>query len=128
MTSLRLLWAGPLTLIGLTLAGIARMTGGAVGRRDGIVEAHGGALARILPRLGIGMRPAAMALGHVVVACDADTLERTRAHERIHVQQAERWGPLFPIAYGVAALVAWWQGGDGYRDNVFEREARNGEW
>lgn len=118
------LWASPLSLVGLTLAALARCTGGAAVRRDGIVEAHGGALAHILPRLGLGMRPAAMALGHVVVACDAETLDRTRAHERVHVRQAERWGPLFPLAYGVASAVAWWRGGDGYRDNAFEREAR----
>ncbi len=92
MTFLAVVWASPLSLLGLVFAGVARATGGAAVRRDGIVEAHGGALARILPRLGLGMRPAAMALGHVVVACDAETLERTRHHERVHVRQAERWG------------------------------------
>ena len=46
-----------------------------------------------------------MALGHVVLARDQAALDRTRSHERVHVRQAERWGPLFVPAY---LLVAGW--------------------
>jgi hypothetical protein len=62
-----------------------------------------------------------------VVAVDADTLERTRAHERVHVTQSERWGVLFPVAYLAASAVIALRGGDPYRDNPFEQEARSAE-
>jgi hypothetical protein len=65
----------------------------------------------------------AMALGHVVVARNAGCLERTRAHERAHVRQAERWGVLFVPAYFVSSVVAAMRGGHYYRDNRFERDA-----
>ena len=60
---------------------------------------------------------------HVVLGLDGPTLDRTRAHERVHVRQCERWGPLFLPAYGLASLLAWWRGHDAYRENRFEREA-----
>jgi hypothetical protein len=124
---LRYLWAAPVSLLGCALAGAAVATGGDARVVDGVLEANGGVLAQLLPRLGVGMTPSAMALGHVVVAVDADTLEQTRAHERVHVTQAERWGFLFPAAYLAASAMVAWRGGDPYRDNPFEEEARAGE-
>ncbi|MGH7729619.1 MAG: hypothetical protein ACRENJ_00010, partial [Candidatus Eiseniibacteriota bacterium] len=53
----------------------------------------------------------------------AAALAATRAHERAHVAQCERWGPLFLPAYAIASLVALARGADAYRDNWFEREA-----
>ncbi len=64
-----------------------------------------------------------MTLGHVVLGLNPSTLEATRAHERVHVRQCERWGPFFLPAYGLASLLAAVRGGDAYRDNRFEREA-----
>jgi hypothetical protein len=64
-----------------------------------------------------------MTLGHVVIGRDRDCLDHSRAHERIHVRQAERWGPLFIPAYLLASLFAKLRGRDAYRDNPFEREA-----
>ena len=49
----------------------------------------------------------------------------TRCHEREHVRQYLRWGPAMLIAYPVASLWAALRGGDFYRDNAFERAARN---
>jgi hypothetical protein len=66
----------------------------------------------------------AITLGHVVLAQSEADLVRTRAHERIHVRQYERWGPFFPALYLVASLIAFLEGGDAYFDNRFEREAR----
>jgi hypothetical protein len=43
------------------------------------------------------------------------------------VRQAEKWGPLFFPAYGVASLIAIARGRHFYRDNVFEREAYEAE-
>src|SRR6185503_5573479 len=42
------LWAAPGTLIGLALLVLARATGGVVRRHAGTLEAHGGAIARVL--------------------------------------------------------------------------------
>ncbi|MCA1583289.1 MAG: hypothetical protein LC791_00470 [Acidobacteria bacterium] len=65
-----------------------------------------------------------MALGHVVAARDAEALSSTRAHERAHVAQAERWGPFFVPAYLAASLWAVGRGEHPYFDNLFERDAR----
>ena len=64
-----------------------------------------------------------MTLGHVVLGRDREALEWSRAHERVHVRQCERWGPFFLPAYGVASLIAMSRGERAYRDNAFEREA-----
>jgi len=53
-----------------------------------------------------------------------DALTATRAHERAHVRQFERWGVLLLLLYPLAGLLAWVRGGHPYRDNLFEREAR----
>ena len=121
---MRRLWAGPGTLLGLLLLVLTRATGGVVRGREGTLEAHGGALARVLPGFGRSSRRVeALALGHVILARDPQALDRWRAHERIHVRQWERWGPLFLPAYGARSLWAWLNGRDPYRANGFEREA-----
>lgn len=123
-TLARYLWAGPWTLLGAALVPVVVGTGGRVRWRDGLLELSGGGLvARLFPGLGPGI--AAMTLGHAVVAVDGQALDATRAHERVHVDQYCRWGPVFPLAYGVASLMAHARGGHYYRDNVFEREARD---
>lgn len=121
----RVAWAFPATAIGLAFVGLAHVTGGRVRRIAGVVEAHGGALPRLLTMLPIGARSGtAVTLGHVVLGSCAATLEVTRAHERVHVAQYERWGPLFLPAYAAASLWARVLGRDAYLDNRFEREAR----
>jgi hypothetical protein len=64
-----------------------------------------------------------MTLGHIVVAIDQFALDSTRYHERIHVHQCERWGPLFIPAYLTASVYQWLRGRNAYRDNPFERQA-----
>jgi hypothetical protein len=121
---LRYLWASPNTLLGLLIAAIARLTGGSVSVVRGVVEVHGGFatafLRRGLPLIGSG---AAMTIGHVVLGQDANCLESTREHERVHVEQYERWGPFFLPAYAAACLYLWLTGRDPYRENPFEKEA-----
>lgn len=119
----RYLWALPTTTPGLLLAALARATGGAARRVDGVVEAHGGAVGWLLARVPIDGGAGAMTLGHVVIGQDERALERSRAHERVHVRQAERWGVLFYPAYAASSGWAWLRGGDVYLDNRFEREA-----
>ena len=88
-----------------------------------MLEAHGDRMASLLDFLSPRIRVLAMTLGHVVVGRSAVALAVTRAHERVHVRQAERWGPFFVPAYLAASAIAWVRGGDLYADNVFEREA-----
>ena len=121
---LRYLWAGPTTLPGLAIVGLTLVTGGRAIIYDGVVEAWGGAASWLLRHaVPLPGGAAAMTLGHVVLARDIDCLVRTRAHERVHVRQAERWGPLFLPAYALASAWAALRGKHFYRDNAFEREA-----
>ena len=121
------LWAAPGTLIGLALLVLARATGGVVRRHAGTLEAHGGAIARVLQWIGFGRIVDAIALGHIVLARDAGSLDACRLHEQVHVRQWERWGPLFLPAYFASSAWAWLRGRDPYLDNLFEREARAAE-
>jgi hypothetical protein len=117
------LWTGPNSLLGVGGALLARTTGGEIGIHDGVLEAWGGALSSILPRLPAATGVVAITLGHVVLAVSQAELEKTRAHERVHVRQYERWGPFFIPAYLAASGFALVQGRDPYHDNHFEREA-----
>jgi len=122
------LWPFPVTLLGLLVALIACSSGGKLQRVNGVLESEGGWPARVL-RHGFPFSGAvaAIALGHVVVGVSLDALTATRAHERAHVRQFERWGVLLLVLYPLAGLIAWLRGGNPYRDNVFEREARAAE-
>jgi hypothetical protein len=117
-------WAMPTTCVGLLFVGPTLLSGGRARVVDGVIELHGGAarffLRRCVPLYG---GAAAMTLGHVVLGCDRRQLERTRAHERVHVRQVERWGPLFLPAYAISSLHMLMTGRSPYRDNRFEREA-----
>ncbi|RPI51351.1 MAG: hypothetical protein EHM55_19150 [Acidobacteria bacterium] len=123
--SLRYLWASPTTVVGLVLA-FALLRRGRAELVDGVIEAHspllGLALNRLTPLAG---GAAAITLGHVVIGRNAQALEATRAHERVHVRQYEVWGPLFVPAYFAAGLYALLTGGHPYFDNRFERDARS---
>ncbi|MBI5441244.1 MAG: hypothetical protein HY900_08545 [Deltaproteobacteria bacterium] len=117
-------WALPNTFLGLAAAALALATGGEAHLVGGVLEVHGGfarwLLARAVPLPG---GCSAMALGHVVLGVDRGCLQRTRAHERVHVRQCERWGPLFLPAYFAASGWALLRRRDPYRANVFERAA-----
>jgi hypothetical protein len=121
------LWAAPVTAVGLVIA-IATCRRGRLVLVDGVVEAHGPwlrwALRHLVPLPG---GAAAITLGHVVLARDHASHALTRAHERVHVRQYERWGPLFVPAYLAAGLWAAVRGGHAYFDNPFEREAFDAE-
>jgi hypothetical protein len=120
------LWALPTTAVGLlalTLAAIAR---GRVRYQvvDGVLEVHGGLVTWFLTHCTLLRGGAsAMTLGHVVLGRDAQLLELTREHERVHVRQCERWGPFFLPAYLLGSVIGLLRSGHAYRDNPFEREA-----
>jgi hypothetical protein len=116
-------WAAPTTGLGMLVAAFALIRG-RLALVDGVVEAHGPVLRWLLRHLiPIQGGASAMTLGHVVLGRDADALDKTRLHERVHVRQCERWGPLFVPAYLAASLWAIARGRHPYWGNRFEREA-----
>jgi len=103
---------------------MAAIGGGTVRAVAGVLEAEGPWLAWLLRRLTL---PAAgveaLTLGHVVLGRNRSCLARCRRHERVHVGQYERWGPLFLPVYAASSLWQLARGRDPYRDNRFERQA-----
>jgi hypothetical protein len=121
---LKYLWAFPTSAVGLCLGAPALVSRGTFRWVDGVLEIHGGFVTFLLRDCTLLDGGAeAMTLGHVVLGRDRHSLEWTRPHERVHVRQCERWGPLFLPAYAVASLIALLRGRDAYYDNRFEREA-----
>lgn len=117
----RILWASPGSLLGLLAALLALAGGGAIARVDHTLECHGGFARWLLDRRPFRAR--AMTLGHIIIGRDAPALAAARAHERVHVRQYERWGPLFIPAYLACSLYLWLRRGHPYWDNPFEVEA-----
>lgn len=119
------LWALPTSLMGLLFLPVAVLTGGGVQVVQGVVEIHGGAIRWILRHCtALKGGASAMTLGHVILGVNLARLDSVRAHERVHVRQAERWGPLFIPAYLLASLWALLRGQRAYLDNAFEIQAR----
>jgi hypothetical protein len=119
------LWALPTTAVGLLAFALASMVGGVRYQVvAGVLEVHGGLVTRFLTH-GTLLKggASAMTLGHVVLGRDEHLLALTRDHERVHVRQCERWGPLFLPAYLLASALIALRGGRAYLDNPFEREA-----
>lgn len=120
----KLIWASPCSFVGLIFAAIVLLCGGRVGHSTGTLEitfrpsqAPGRVLARWLPFRAI-------TLGHVIIAITRQELDRLRAHERVHVQQYERWGIFFFVAYAISSVWQLLNGRNAYWDNFFEIEAR----
>ena len=120
---LRYVWASPATVVGLALSAVALCAGADVRCVDGVMEVGGGHLRTLTSRLPSRARFAAITFGHVVIGIDHDVLREVREHERVHVQQYERWGVLFFPLYVGSSVVQLLAGRNPYRDNVLEREA-----
>ena len=128
MTSLgRYIWTSPNSFVGLLLVPVVVLTRGNVQFVHGVLELHGPAIAWLL-RYSVLLPGgvSAMTLGHVVLGRDRESLASTRAHERVHVRQYERWGPAFIPAYLVASLWGLMTGSGAYHGNCFEREGYRG--
>jgi hypothetical protein len=120
----KLVWASPCTVVGIVFAGLPLLAGGTARWSAGALEvsyrerqASCGRLTRRLPFRAI-------VLGHVIVAVTREELAVIGPHERVHVQQYERWGPLFFMAYGLSSVWQLVRGRSPYRDNHFEVQAR----
>ena len=120
---IRFLWALPNTVLGALLLPAA-LRGGTITLVNGVIEAEGPLLSIVLRRcVPIDGGAAAITFGHIVLGRDIAALEITRAHERAHVRQCERWGPLFIPAYLAASVWAGLMGVGVYKGNFFERQA-----
>ena len=120
----RTIWTLPTTSVGLLIGGICTPLGARWQVHSGVLECHGGAVAWLLEHATL-LEGGAMAItfGDVVLGRSEAALDLTRAHERVHVRQAHRWGLFFIPAYLLASAVAWLKTRDAYRQNRFEREA-----
>lgn len=120
-------WALPCSLLGLLAGAVLLAAGGRARRVDGTLEIGLRARQHQVPRPVRDWPYAAITFGHVILGQSHEALARLRAHERVHVAQYERWGPLFLIAYPLASAWARLRGGDAHADNVFERPALQAE-
>jgi hypothetical protein len=120
-------WVSPVTLVGLLLALVALAGGGRAHWVEGQLEVAGAHRLAAFGRWPHVRQFGAITLGHVILGRDHTTLYRWRHHEQVHVRQYERWGVLFWPLYLGAGALAWWRGGDAYRDNPFEIEARQAD-
>ncbi|UOG91620.1 MAG: hypothetical protein L3K52_15695 [Candidatus Thiothrix sulfatifontis] len=121
----RYLWVAPISMWFLPLALLAKWTGGGYALHTGVLEIWGGWVGRWLER-GIPFLGAvnAVTVGHIVAGVSPQHLRSSRVHERVHVEQFERWGCLFPCVYFIAGVRAQRRGGSFYWDNPYEIEAR----
>jgi hypothetical protein len=133
LSALLWLWAAPLTLLGLPLwlwmlcnarfsasnKAVAQVNNA---QTAPVFIAYGAPASWLLAHHPFGAMDA-MAIGCCVFARDAQALQRTLAHELVHVRQALQWGALFPLAYGLCSAWAWVRGRCPYGDNYFEVQA-----
>ncbi len=120
---IRYCWVLPASCIGFVIIPFVVVSGGTVRIAEGVVEAEGGILRFLLSCLGPRSAIDAITIGHVVLGQSWESLVRCRNHERVHVRQYERWGPLFLPLYLMLSAAAFVRGMDPYRDNSFEEEA-----
>jgi hypothetical protein len=124
MQILRFAWASPYTLLGLACYLVPWKGQRWLVRHRGTIGIVGPGIEKLLLRAPIPGGAAALTLGHSILATSHETFLDTWEHERIHVLQYERWGPLFVPAYLLCGLWQKVHGKDPYMDNPFEIEAR----
>ncbi len=120
----RYVWPSPYTIFGLLIYLIPIRGSRSLLVHRGTIGVMGPAIDRILVRAPILGGAAAMTFGHAILAKDRETFYSTWNHERIHVDQYERWGLLFVPMYLGVGLWLKLRDKDPYWDNPFEIEAR----
>lgn len=129
-TTLGILWALPLTILGALLLMLPTLL--LRGRIDVVVHptpallVRGPLADRMLECHPFGAM-CAMAIGHIVIAQRQGLTARILTHELAHVRQAAHWGLVFPLVYLGASLFARLRGEDAYWNNRFEVAARRAE-
>ena len=124
---LRYVWAFPATVLGLIFAAPCIAAGGSARLVAGVLEITAEPLVAALRGRGFFRGSLAITFGHVVLASEAPFLALSRAHERVHVRQYERWGVLFFPLYVLSSVVAFITGHDPYTSNRFEQAAARHE-
>ena len=119
-----LLWASPCSVVGMVLAVLLLLAGGQARWSAGALEVTYRQSEAGCGRLASKFAFRGIVFGHVILAVTRDELLRIGPHERVHVQQYERWGMLFFFAYGASSLWQLLQGRSAYWDNHFEVQAR----
>jgi hypothetical protein len=119
---LKYLWASPTTAVAFPIVFANAMRGGETLVWHGVIEIQGPVVRSLLSRREF--QAAALTLGHVILCADDDARNRFRAHELVHVQQTERWGPLFLPVYLGLTVLTWRRTGHGYWFHPWEIEAR----
>ena len=113
MTVLGFMWTLPNTTIGLLLGTftfqLPRFGGGAL-----IFDRAPRGLTWVMPRF----QRTAMTLGYVILSAEP-VAGSLLIHEREHIRQSRRWGPLFIPAYLLLAIAY------GYNRHPFEIAARH---
>jgi hypothetical protein len=120
----RYLWPSPYTIFGLLVFFIPIRGARSLLVHRGTIGVIGPAIECLLVRVPIIGGAAAMTFGHSILAKDRDTFYSTWDHERVHVDQYQRWGLLFVPMYLGVGLWLKIRGKDPYWDNPFEIEAR----
>ncbi|MFZ4079661.1 MAG: hypothetical protein ACOYKN_00440 [Pirellula sp.] len=124
VTSWRYFWPLPYTILGLMVFLVPIRGSRSLLFHRGTVGVIGPAVERLLVRAPVLGGAAAMTFGHAILARDRETFFSTWNHERIHVDQYQRWGWLFvPMYLGVSVWLMLIRK-DPYWDNPFEIEAR----
>jgi hypothetical protein len=121
MRVLKMLWTLPNTLVGLVLGFLSFTWPRWDKRRALVFESDRG-----FRKLHSKKNYVAITLGNAIVT-NPDPDEETMRHELVHVRQYETWGPLFALAYAFFWIKLSLEGKNPYRDNPFERGAREGE-
>ena len=103
---------------------IVLLLGGKASRASGVLEVTLSESEASSPAFTSHLPFRAIALGHVIIAVGRQELGQLRAHELIHVQQYERWGIAFFVAYAASSVWQLLNGRSAYWDNQFEVQAR----
>ncbi|MFM7130993.1 MAG: hypothetical protein ACKO0V_16715 [bacterium] len=117
------LWVLPTSAVATPLILLNLISGGQTFTDKGVMEVEGRLVSWFLRRRLVNA--AAITFGHIILYADSQARETYRAHEMVHVEQAERWGPFFLPCYLAIALLQWCRSGRGYWDHPWEVEARN---
>ncbi|MGV3654170.1 MAG: hypothetical protein ACO1N5_08120 [Noviherbaspirillum sp.] len=128
-TLLGIVWALPLTLLGMLMVIPIMLRGGRmrlVHVRTPALLVSGPLADYLLDRHPFGAM-CAMAIGHIVIEEQDGLPYRILTHELAHVRQAALWGIFFPFAYLAASAWAVLRGRDAYWHNAFEIAARAAE-
>jgi hypothetical protein len=105
--------------VGLVPAIVVLFLGGTARIRFGVIEiAAFGSERKSRALFG------AITLGHVILGRSPQVLDRLRAHELQHVEQYERWGLAFFLAYPASSLYQLLRGRHPYWFNHFEVQSR----